>query len=52
MYLMLVWRCDRVDCFQTYAVLDWQNQEQRPIKAPDNDWFTVQYSEVRFDGTN
>ena len=35
---------------QTYAMLDWQNSEQRPAKAPDNEWFTVQYSEVRFDG--
>ena len=38
-------------CFQTYAVLDWQNQEQRPVKAPDNEWFTVQYSEVHFDAS-
>ena len=36
---------------QTYAVLDWQNQEQRPVKPPDNDWFTVQYSEVQFNCT-
>ena len=42
------------DCpvpFQTYAALDWQNPEQRPIKAPDNELFTVQYSEVQFAGT-
>lgn len=37
---------------QNYAQLDWQNSEQHPIKAPDNEWFTVQYSEVRFDSTN
>ena len=35
---------------QTYAVLDWQNKEQPPIKAPENELFTVKYSEVRFDG--
>ena len=49
-YSVLVWRCDRVAHFQNYAVLDWQNQQ--PIKAPDNEWFTVQYSEVCFGGTN
>ena len=43
----VTWVC----CFQTYAVLDWQNPEQRPQKAPDNEWFTVQYSKVCFDGT-
>ena len=37
--------------FQTYAVLDWQNPVERPVKAPDNEWFTVQYSEVHFTGT-
>ena len=34
-----------------YAVLDWQNPEQHHIKAPGNEWFTVQYTEVHFDGT-
>ena len=34
-------------CFQT--VLDWQNKEQLPVKAPDNELFTVKYSEVHLD---
>ena len=49
-YSVLVWGCDRVGYLQNYAVLDWQDQQ--PIKAPDNEWFTVQYSEVCFGGTN
>ena len=36
---------------QTYAELDWQNKEQLPIKAPENELFTVKYSEVCFDDT-
>ena len=41
-----------IDCTfkQTYAVLDWQNKEQLPVKAPENELFTVNYSEVHFDG--
>ena len=31
---------------QTYAELDWQNKEQLPIKDPENELFTVKYSEV------
>ena len=57
--LLVVWVCvfevlfvDVIDLlFQTYAVLEWQNPEQRPVKAPDNEWFTVQYSEVQFKGS-
>ena len=34
---------------QSYAQLDWQNKDMLPIKAPENELFTVKYSEVRFD---
>ena len=34
---------------QSYAVLDWQNKDKLPIKAPENDLFTVQYAEVHFE---
>lgn len=35
----------------TYAVLDWKNKDMFLIKAPENELFTVKYSEVCFDGT-
>ena len=56
LYALHLWRsnfCCMIDCTfkQTYAVLDWQNKEQLPIKAPDNELFTVKYSEVCFNDT-